>query len=195
MATATETPTTATDTVRNGVNVDQLIGTIEAIKGQPEIAQFQFRAQSSWEGGGRTTTKVQSFFGALQEDTSRKEPFVLVGDEPPVLLGANAGPNAVEVLLHGLASCLAVGFIYNAAARGIEVRSLDFDIEGDLDLHGFLGLSQTVRPGYSNIRVNYRVDADAPREELVELCSYVQSTSPVLDIIRNPVPVDVTLVD
>jgi len=194
MATATETTPTA-DTIRNGVNVDQLIGTIEAVKGQPEIAQFQFRAQSSWEGGGRTTTKVQSFFGAMQEDTSRKDPFVLVGDEPPVLLGANAGPNAVEVLLHGLASCLAVGFIYNAAARGIEVRSLDFDIEGDLDLHGFLGLSKDIRPGYSNIRVNYRVDADAPREELVELCSYVQSTSPVLDIIRNPVPVDITLVD
>lgn len=189
------TASTTTDTVRNGVNVDQLVGTIEAIKGEPDIAKFQFRAHTDWEGGGRTNTKVQSFYGALQEDTSRKEPFTLVGDEPPVLLGTNAGPNAVEVLLHGLASCLSVGFIYNAAARGIDVRSLSFDIEGDLDLHGFLGLSDTVRPGYSAINVRYRVDADAPREELEELCSYVQRTSPVLDIVRNPVPVNVELVD
>jgi uncharacterized OsmC-like protein len=180
-------------TVRNGVNVDQLVQTIEAIQGQPEIAKFQFRARTSWEGGGRCRTEIQGFHGALQEDASRGQPFVLTGDEPPVLLGRNAGPNAVEAVLHALASCLTVGFVYNAAARGIEIRSLDFEMEGDLDLHGFLGLSQTVRPGYDGIRVRYRVDADAPREQLAELCDYVQSTSPVLDIIRNPVPVEVEL--
>lgn len=182
-----------TTTQRNGVNVDQLVQTIEAIKGQPEIAQFQFRSHTTWEGGARSHTEIQGFHGALQEDTSRTQPFVLTGDEPPVLLGGNAAPNAVEALLHALASCLTVGFIYNAAARGIEVRSLNFDLEGDLDLHGFLGLSDTVRPGYSGIRVRYRVDADAPRDELIELCNYVQQTSPVLDIVRNPVPVSVEL--
>lgn len=185
---------TATSTnERNGVNVDQLVQTIEAIKGQPEIAKFEFRAHTTWEGGGRSRTEIQGFHGALQEDTSREQPFVLVGDEPPVLLGHNAGANAVETLLHALSSCLAVGFVYNAAARGIEVRSLDFDLEGDLDLRGFLGLSETVRPGYEGIRVRYRVEADAPREELVALCDYVQRTSPVLDIVRNPVPVTVEL--
>jgi uncharacterized OsmC-like protein len=119
----------------------------------------------------------------------------LVGDEPPVLLGGNAGPNSVEATLHALASCLNVGFIYNAAAMGIEVSSLEFDLDGDLDLLGFLGLSDKVRPGYSGIRVRYRVQADAPREKLEELCDYVQRTSPVLDIIRNPVPVTVELID
>lgn len=180
-------------TIRNGVNVDQLVQTVEAIKGQPEIAKFRFRAHTTWEGGGRSRTEIQGFHGALQEDTSREAPFVLVGDEPPVLLGQNAGPNAVETLLHALTSCLTVGFIYNAAARGIDVRSLDFDLEGDLDLRAFLGLSQTVRPGYNAIRLRYRVDADATPEQLTELCDYVQATSPVLDIVRNPVPVDVEL--
>lgn len=180
--------------VRNGVDVSQLLSTIEAVKEQPDIARFQFRAHSRWEGGGRTTTEIQGFRGAMQEDTSRDAPFTLTGDEPPVLLGSNAGPNAVETVLHALTSCLAVGFIYNAAARDIEVRSLAFDIEGDIDLHGFLGLSRSVRPGYSGIRVNYRVDADAPTEELEELCQYVQDTSPVADILRNPVPVDIALV-
>lgn len=179
----------------NGVNVEQLVQTIDAIKGDPKIAEFQFRSHTTWQGGGSSRTEIQGFYGAGQEDTSREEPFVLIGDEPPVLLGANAGANAVEAVLHALASCLTVGFIYNAAAKGIEVRSLSFDLEGDLDLHAFLGLSETIRPGYSGIRVRYHVDADATREELVELCEYVQATSPVLDIIRQPVPVTVELAE
>ena len=98
------------------------------------------------------------------------------------MLGQNAGPNAVEAVLHALASCLAVGFIYNAAAQGIKVDQLEFDIEGDLDLHAFLGLSDEVRPGYENITLTYRVKADAPRRQLEQLCEYVQRTSPVVDI-------------
>lgn len=125
--------------------------------------------------------------------TARAQPFVLEGDEPPVLLGENHAPNAVEAVLHALASCLAVGFIYNAAAMGIYVESLTFKLEGDLDLHAFLGLSEKSRPGYENIKLTYRVKCDAPREKVIELCNYVQKTSPVLDIIRNPVPVTVAL--
>jgi uncharacterized OsmC-like protein len=170
-----------------------LVDTIDAIKDNPDLARFQFRAHNEWLGGGHSRTTIQSFYGAGEEDTSRTEPFVLEGDEPPVLLGKNAGPNAVEAVLHALASCLAVGFVYNAAAQGIEVEELEFDLEGDLDLHAFLGLSDEVRPGYENINLTYRVKADAPREELEELCEYVQKTSPVVDIIRNPVPVSIAL--
>jgi uncharacterized OsmC-like protein len=179
--------------VRNGVNVDQLIGTINAIKDNPDLAHFHFRATNEWVSGGHSRTTIQSFYGAGAEDTSRSGPFILEGDEPPVLLGRNAGPNAVEAVLHALASCLAVGFVYNAAAQGVQVDGLEFDLEGDIDLHGFLGLSEQIRPGYQNIRVSYRVKSDAPREKLEELCEYVQKTSPVLDIIRNPIPVSVTL--
>jgi uncharacterized OsmC-like protein len=184
-----------TQTTLNGVNVDQLVGTIGAIQANPSLAKFTFRATNEWVSGGHSRTRIQSFYGAGQEDTSRAHPFTLEGDEPPVLLGNNAGSNAVEAVLHALASCLAVGFIYNAAAQSIKVDSLAFDLEGDLDLHAFLGLSDKVRPGYEGIRLTYRVKADAPREKIVELCNYVQRTSPVLDILRNPVPVTVTLAD
>jgi uncharacterized OsmC-like protein len=177
----------------NGVNVEQLVGTINAIKANPDLALFKFRAKNEWVNGGNSRTSIQSFYGAGQEDSSRDKPFVLEGDEPPVLLGANAGPNAVEAVLHALASCLAVGFVYNAAAQGIKIESLEFDLEGDLDLHAFLGLSEEVRPGYEGIRLTYRVKSDAPREKIEALCEYVQKTSPVLDIIRNPVPVTVSL--
>ena len=185
--------TTTSTAVLNGVNVEQLVGTIHAIEGDPEIARFQFRSETEWMGGGHSRTTIQDFHGAKQEDASRTRPFVLEGDEPPVLLGRNAGPNAVEAVLHALASCLCVGLVYNAAARGIRVDSLRFRLEGDLDLHAFLGLSQTIRPGYQGIRVTYWVKSDAPREKVLELCEYVQRTSPVLDIIRNPVPVTVSL--
>jgi hypothetical protein len=75
------------------------------------------------------------------------------------------------------------------------VDSLSFELEGDLDLHAFLGLSDKTRPGYENIKLTYRIKSDAPRDKIVELCNYVQKTSPVLDILRNPVPVSVSLVD
>jgi uncharacterized OsmC-like protein len=187
--------TTQTPTQINGVNVDQLVATVNAIQQNPDLARFQFRAHNEWIGGGHSRTSIQGFYGAGQEDTSRSRPIIQEGDEPPVLLGGNAGANAVEAVLHALASCLAVGFIYNAAAQGINVESLSFDLEGDLDLRAFLGLSKDVRPGYEGIRLTYRVKSNAPREKIVELCNYVQSTSPVLDIIRNPVPVTVSLKD
>lgn len=177
----------------NGVNVDQLVSTIETIKENPGLAEFRFRANTEWIEGGHTRTAIQGFYGAGSEDSSRAEPFYLEGDEPPVLLGTNAGPNAVETVLHALSSCLAVGFVYNASAQGIRVEALDFELEGEVDLNAFLGLSDEVRPGYKAIELTYRVESDAPKEKVVELCEYVQRTSPVLDLLRNPVPVSVKL--
>jgi uncharacterized OsmC-like protein len=185
--------TTRIKTNLNGVDVNQLMDTINAIQENPDLARFQFRARNEWVNGGHSRTIVDGFHGAGQEDSSRTEPFVFEGDEPPVLLGHNNAPNAVEAVLHALASCLAVGFIYNAAAQGIQVDDLEFELEGDLDLHGFLGLSEDVRPGYEQINLTYRVESDAPRERLEELCDYVQKTSPVLDIITNKVPVSISL--
>jgi uncharacterized OsmC-like protein len=186
---------TATQTSVNGVDVNKLGSTIDAIKGNANLARFQFRASTEWVDGGRSRTSIDQFYGAGGEDASRTTPFILEGDEPPVLLGTNAGPNAVETVLHALSSCLTVGFIYNAAAQGIQVKALEFDLEGDIDLHNFLGLSDQTRPGYQEIRVTYRVKSDAPRKQLEELCDYVQRTSPVLDMLRNPVPVQITLAE
>ena len=177
----------------NGVNVDQLLGTINAVKNEPSMADFKFSATTTWVKGGHCHTKIQDFTGANTVDKSRNKPFVLDGDEPPVLLGENQGPNAVEALLHALGSCLSVGIAYNAAAQNIHIKSLSFDISGNLNLHAFLGLSETIRPGYSNIQVNIRVDSDTSQDKVKELCKYVERTSPVLDCLRNPVPITVTM--
>lgn len=177
----------------NGVNVDQLISTVDAIRANPSLANFKFRSATDWLEGGCSRTTIQSFYGAGQEDTSRTEPFIVDGDEPPVLLGTNKGPNAVEAVLSALASCLSVGFAYNAAAQGIKLDGLSFELEGDIDLRGFLGLSDQVSPGYSNIRVTCRINSDAPQAKIDALTDYVKRTSPVLDIIQRAVPVAVVV--
>lgn len=184
----------ATITARNGVDVDRLVATIGAVQENAGLAQFTFRARSSWETGGRNKGSIQEFEHAGSATTERPMPFELMGDEPPVLLGTNAGPNAVELCLQALAFCYAVGFVYNAAAKGIEVEELRYEVEGDLDLHRFLGLGGP-RAGFSAIRATSWVrSSNATKEQLDELCQYVQDTSPVRDILANPVPVSTDLV-
>jgi uncharacterized OsmC-like protein len=177
----------------NGVNVDQLVGTIAAVKDNADIALFKFRSHTRWIKGGHCQTTIKDFYGATQEDTTRRKPFILEGDEPAVLLGEDHGPNAVEAVLHALASCLSVGVVYNASALGISINTLSFDVNGELDLQAFLGLSESVRSGYKCINVSVNLEADAPADKLRELLTYVQKTSPVLDIVKNPVPVTVKL--
>lgn len=180
-------------TTVNGVNVDQIVSLVNAIKADPDLALFRFRSTTEWVNGGHSRTQIQGFYGAGREDTSRGTAFTLEGDQPSVLLGSDLGPSPVEAILHALASCLAVGFAYNAAVQGIQIDALDFTLEGEFDLHGFLGLSKSARPGYPHIHVSCGLKSDAPQEKLQELCEYVQRTSPLLNIIRNPVPVTVTL--
>jgi uncharacterized OsmC-like protein len=183
----------STVTIRNGIDVDQLIGTVEAIKEDPGLAAFVFRARSTWQGGTHNVGEIAGFTHAGGEDRSRAAPFVLQGDEPPVLLGANRGPNAVELVLQALAFCYAVGYAANAAARGVELARLEFEVEGDLDVRPFLGLEGT-RPGFTAIRARARVSSpNASADQLEELCRYVRDTSPVRDCLANPIPVDTVL--
>lgn len=182
-----------TVTVRNGIDVGQLVQTIEAIGSDPSLAEFTFRATSTWKGGTHSLGRIEGFDQGGVADDSRSAPFELSGDEPLVLLGENRGPNAVELLLQALGFCYAVGFVANAAARGIPIDSLEFDVEGDLDVHRFLGL-EIGRPGFTAIRATGRVrspgtDPDA----LQELVRYVVSTSPVGDSLAAPVPIETAL--
>jgi uncharacterized OsmC-like protein len=184
----------ATITSRNGVDVDRLVATIGAVQGDPNLAKFTFRARSSWEAGGRNKGEIREFEHAGATTTERPQAFELIGDEPPVLLGTNAGPNAVELVLQALAFCYAVGYAYNAAARGIEIQELRYEIEGELDLHRFLALGGP-RAGFAEIRAKSWVRSpNATVAQLEELCQYVQDTSPVRDILADPVPVTTDLV-
>ena len=180
-------------TIVNGVDLDRLFGTIDAVTADPALARFQFRARNHWIDGGYSRATIKDFYGAGQEDTTRTEPFTVDTDEPPVLLGENRAPNTVEYVLHALAACLTGTIVYHAAARGIALDGLETTIDGDLDLHGFLGLDGNVRPGYEQIRVTITATGDFDDNQLAELASLTRY-SPVRDIVSNPVPVaiDVT---
>jgi uncharacterized OsmC-like protein len=184
----------ATITNRNGVDVERLVATIGAVQADPNVAKFTFRARSSWETGGRNKGEIREFEHAGETTAERPQAFELIGDEPPLLLGTNAGPNAVELILQALAFCYAVGYAYNAAAKGIEIEELRYEVEGDLDLHRFLGLGGP-RAGFSAIRAKSWVrSSNATTAQLEELCQYVQDTSPVRDILAAPVAVTTDLV-
>jgi uncharacterized OsmC-like protein len=177
----------------NGVDVDRLSGTIGHVSADPALARFQFRARNHWIDGGYSRSTIKDFYGAGQEDATRTEPFTVDADEPPVLLGENRAPNTVEYVLHALAACVSGTIVYHAAARGIALAGVETTVQGDLDLHGFLGLDSNVRPGYEQIRVTIEVTGDFDDDQFAELTSLTRY-SPVRDIVSNPVPVaiDVT---
>lgn len=181
---------TKEEKVLNGVSVTQLFETIDVIKGQPEIANFKFRASNKWESGAANRTTVSDFDGACQNFT-REEPFVFQKDEAPVLLGKDTGANPVEYALAALAGCLTTSLVYHAAARGIRIDEVESSYEGDINLHGFLGLDPNVRNGYEGIRVTFRVKGDADEATLRELVQVAQQRSPVFDVMTNKTPVTV----
>jgi uncharacterized OsmC-like protein len=173
----------------NGVNTDQIGTTIQAVQNDPALGSFRFRASNVWINGGHNRSSIRSFYGAGTEDTLRTKPFVVEAAEPTVLLGEDQAPNPVEFVLHALAACLTTSLVYHAAARGIRIESVESQLEGDLDLRGFLGLSDEVRKGFQKIRARFTVKSDASQEQLQELTTF----SPVYDTIANPVPVSVTI--
>lgn len=177
----------------NGVEVNRLFETIDAIKSMPTLAQFTFRVNNEWVDGSRNASTIKSFYGAGQEDATRTEPFLLEADEAPVLLGRDTAPNPVEYLLHALAACMTTSMVYHASAKGIRLEEVRSRVEGDIDLHGFLGLDPSVPRGYRNIRVVFQVKADAPAEQLEEIVALGRTFSPVFDTITRAVNVDVAL--
>jgi uncharacterized OsmC-like protein len=175
----------AETTFINGIDVAEFENTVQAVKAQPELGKFQFRATNRWDMGGYNRTTIKGFYGAGQEHGAEDRSFVLEADEPPILLGEDRTANPVEYLLHALASCLTSSIIYKAAARGITIESVESKLEGDLDARAFLELSSDVRKGYQKIRATFKVKSDASAEALKECAE----CSPVLDVITHGTPV------
>jgi uncharacterized OsmC-like protein len=175
--------------ITNGVDVGRIMGLIGEIEADSEYANFQFRASNQWISGGQTRSRIKEFYAGNAEDTTRKQAFALDSDEPMIAAGQDSAPNAMEYVLHALASCLTASLVYHAAVRGIEIEAVESSYTGDMDVRGLLGLADNVRKGFSKVTVNMRVKSKASAEELTELAMF----SPVHDIISNSLPVDFTL--
>jgi len=179
--------TTTASPIRNGVDTATLFATLDAVKGDTDIAKFQFRATNRWVSGTHNRSTIHDFHGAKQEMTHR-EPFTFDADHPPVLVGSDNGPTPVEYLLHALAACLTAGIANVAAARGVTLTEVSSTVEGDIDLLGILGLSDDVRNGYQQIKVSFVIRGDDP-DKLRSVVEQSRRRSAVFDVVTNGVPV------
>ena len=175
----------------NGLDMEALVGTVEAVKNDPSLGAFDFRATNQWINGGENRSRIKEFYGAGSEDESRTDAFEFTNGEPPVLLGANEGANPVEFLLHALAGCVTTTTVLHAAARGIQIERLSTELVGTIDVQGLLALDDTVPVGYEQIQINMDIKADCSDEELDDLLAFAKNHSPVCNTICRPVPVKV----
>lgn len=174
---------------RNGVDLNVLGGTVAAMKQDPVLGHGKFRVQNSWTDGSRNTSSISGFYGARQEMT-HSQVFQIHADEPPILAGSDEAPNPVEILLSALAACLTTSLVAHAAVAGVELGSVETEIEGDLDLNGFLGLDPNVRKGFSDIRVKMSVAADTENELKIRRLALF---SPVFQTLTEGVNVSVDI--
>jgi uncharacterized OsmC-like protein len=169
----------------NGLNTDNLVKTVEAVKENWELGKTVWKASTSWKGG-------------FKVETSSRE-FALNVDEPEMLCGTNTAANPVEMVLQAYGACLSIGYAMNATARGIKIDDIKIDLEGEIDLPGFLGLEPPENlqmdklPGYKNIKAEVTIKADADEKTLQELHEHVVGTSPVGVTLSRPINIDAQL--
>jgi len=183
--------TTMDNPTRNGVDTATLFATLDAVRATPQIGTFQFRATNRWISGTHNQSTLHGFYGAMQE-MEHQQPFVFDADHPAVLVGADHGPTPVEFLLHALAACLTAGIANIAAARGVNLESVESTVEGDIDLNGILGLSDDVRNGYEQIRISFKLRGDDP-EKLAKVVEQSRKRSAVFDVLTNGAPVAISV--
>ena len=181
--------TTFDSPMRNGVDTATLFATLDAVKGNNEIAKFQFRATNKWVSGTHNQSTIHSFHGAMQE-MEHADVHVFDADHPAVLVGTDTAPTPVEYVLHALAACLTAGIANVAAARNINLDEVESTVEGDIDLLGILGLDSGVRNGYQQIKVSFKLKGDDPAK-LREVVAQSTARSAVYDIVTNGVPVTI----
>jgi len=183
----------AMTSVNNGVNVQALLDAREVLKGAPDAAKFTWRASCKWQNGTHSRTEVQSFFGLGQEQQHKTSTSV-DADHPEVFAAEDKAITPVEYVLVGLASCLTAGVAAVAQQRGVQLRSVESKLEGKMDIRGILGIDSDVRNGYDDIKVTFKIDADASKADIEALVAQSQKRSAVYDVITNPVNVTVEVV-
>ena len=184
--TATEIP------VDNGVNVDALLGVRDALADTPEIAQFQWRSVVSWINGTHSRSDVETFYG-FGEEQQHHTRFSYDVDHPLQFAAQDNAITPVEYVLVALGGCLTAGVAAVAQQRSIQLRSVRATLTAEMDLHGILGADPDVRNGFSGVRVDYRIDADATPAEIEALVAQSQKRSAVYDTLTSPTAVTVTI--
>lgn len=180
---------TKTDHI-NAINLPALADTVAAVKADPGKAVVAFKVGTVWEGQTRSRSTVESF--ELAGQTIHRN-FEIIADEPCELLGQNGAPNPQELLMSAINACMIVGYVANASLRGIVLDKLEIDMRGELDLRGFLGIDDSVKPGYDEVDYVVRISGNGTPEQFEEIHQAVQKTSPNFFNLNSPVGMNATL--
>ena len=174
----------------NGLDLAALGEVVDAIEKDAAQAIVGFDVVTRWKGQTRSETTVTGFTMAGERiDRSHK----IVADEPCELLGADGAPNPQELLMAAFNACITVGYVAGASLKGIALESLEIRTRGELDLRGFLGLSDNVPPGYEAVDYEVRIKGNGSREEFEEIHQTVMKTSPNYFNMSRPIKMNGTL--
>ncbi len=169
----------------NGVNTQVLNTVFESMRNHPEMAKATFSVKSAWNGGFSVTSTSKGFRIGGQ-NIERNTEYRIQHDFPDQLSGEGRGPTVCESCMGSLAACLTQTIVAHATSRGIQIDSIDIDVEGDVDLRGFTGISNDVRPGAQQFRVNMNIKSNnAPKEQINELYEIGKRFSPAFDTLTN----------
>jgi len=177
--------------VINGIDVAKVEQLAQGCANDPRNAGVKFATSTRWTGGTSSASRVTGY-----ELGGRRIPrtFAIVSDEPQELCGGNTAPNPQELLMSSLASCMMVGIVANASLMGMKLDSVVIDVDGKLDLRGFLGLDQAVKPGYDALHYTIRIKGDGTPEQFQKIHEAVIATSPNRFNVSNPIKLTSELV-
>lgn len=169
----------------NGVNTEVLNSVFNSMKNQPEGAKARFVVKSKWNGGFSVTSSINDFYVGNNPVRRGKE-YKVEHDFPEQLSGEGLGPTVCENCMSSLAACLTQTIVVHATSRGIKLDSITVGVEGDINLRGFLGLSNDIRPGAQKFRVTIKIESDtASIEQINELYEIGKKFSPAFDTLTN----------
>lgn len=175
----------------NGVDLDYLGQTVEAIRQDPTKAMTNFRVKSTWQGQTLSETKIEGYSIGGKEV---KREFKFLIDEPLELCGSNTNPNPQEYLMGALNACMMVGYVAACALNGIQLEKLEIETEGDIDLRGFLALDQNIFPGYEQISYTVYIKGNGTPKQFEQIHDFVKKTSPNYYNIANAIALNSKLV-
>ena len=182
------------DTVKNapvnGLDLVALGDVVDAIGKDPAQAMVGFQVTTRWLGQTRSESVVDGFDIAGKRVTRSHK---IVADEPCELLGADSAPNPQELLMAAFNACITVGYVAGAALKGITLESLEIATKGELDLRGFLGLSDDVPPGYEAVDYEVRIKGDGSPADFEDIHQTVMKTSPNYFNMSRPIKMNGSL--
>lgn len=174
----------------NGINTENLSNFAETVTQNPQAGQVSFSVETDWKGGAKSTTSVHEWHMAGEKKSKK---FTIEADEPEELLGENTAPNPQELFMAAINACMTVGYVATAASMGVNIRSIKIKATGGLDLQGFLGLNDVVKPGYDQLDYEVFIDGDGTAEQYQAIHDNVIKTSPNRWNAANPIQLNATL--